>query len=118
GRLAAEHPHACRVLERHRIDYCCGGDRTIGDAAARAGVDLADLAREIEAAAPVTAPTASWVERPLPELIEHLVTAYHEPLAEALPQLVRLTRKVCAVHGPGDPERFRELLAAVLTLQA
>ena len=36
-------PGAVRVLERHRLDYCCGGGRTLADACAGAGVDAATV---------------------------------------------------------------------------
>ena len=39
GGLVAQYPGLARVFERFGIDYCCGGKRTLEDAAARAGAD-------------------------------------------------------------------------------
>ena len=39
GEMVARRPAAARVFERFGIDYCCGGKRTLEDAARRAGTD-------------------------------------------------------------------------------
>ena len=41
--LANAAPHALPVLERHRIDSCCGGTRTLGEACSKAGSSLVAL---------------------------------------------------------------------------
>jgi regulator of cell morphogenesis and NO signaling len=38
-------PNATRVFEKIKIDYCCGGDRLLGDACARAGVQINEVER-------------------------------------------------------------------------
>jgi len=40
----------------------------------------------------------NWAFRPLPELVDHIVRRYHEPLRRALPVLLALARKVESVH--------------------
>ena len=47
--LARSIPAATRVFLRHRLDFCCGGKRTLSDACDRAGLDAAAIAREIAA---------------------------------------------------------------------
>ena len=41
--VATTLPQATRVLEKLKIDYCCGGDQKLGDACARAGIELEKL---------------------------------------------------------------------------
>jgi len=50
GLLVAERPSRSRVLERHGIDFCCGGGTRLGEACERLGLDPAEVARELEAA--------------------------------------------------------------------
>lgn len=118
GALATSAPHAVRVLERHRIDYCCGGGRTLAEVAAQRGLALDTLAAEIDAARPRTPGTVDWATLPLPELIDHIIVTYHRPLEQELRRLGGLARKVCAVHGPKDPSRFAELLETFLAVEA
>lgn len=40
------------VLERFGVNHCCGADLSLREGAAAAGVDLAQLLRALEAAAP------------------------------------------------------------------
>ena len=51
GELASAIPHAARVFEAHRIDYCCGGRRNLGDACAKVGVNPTTIIAELEAPA-------------------------------------------------------------------
>ncbi|HAF16384.1 MAG TPA: hypothetical protein DCK99_22335 [Blastocatellia bacterium] len=41
---------ATRVFEKLKIDYCCGGDRPLGEACATAGVEVENLERMLEEA--------------------------------------------------------------------
>jgi regulator of cell morphogenesis and NO signaling len=117
ARLAAEHPHAIPVLERHRIDYCCKGNRPLAEACAKVGLSVDDLAAEVEAARPRLGAPVDWTRRDLGELIDHIVATHHEPLPEMLDRLVALARKVAAVHGPKDPARLHDLVRVVTALR-
>ncbi|HAF24043.1 MAG TPA: iron-sulfur cluster repair di-iron protein, partial [Blastocatellia bacterium] len=48
--VALELPQATRVFEKLKIDYCCGGDKPLGEACASAGVEVANLERMLEEA--------------------------------------------------------------------
>ena len=37
--IALEAPATTRVFEKFKIDYCCGGNRSIADACAATGID-------------------------------------------------------------------------------
>lgn len=96
GEIAATLPGATAVFRRFKLDFCCGGDRPLAEAAASRGIDpsaveaaLAALEAEGEAAAPDT--TA--------DLVAHILTRYHETHRRELPELIRLARKVERVHG-------------------
>jgi len=119
GELAAEHPLATRVLARHKIDYCCGGGRPLGEVCARRGLDPEALLKEISGelgAGDLT--ERRWDVAPLSDLIEHILITYHRPLAEELPRLEEMARKVVRVHGNKDPEMFAELLSVYRGLKA
>ena len=115
GRLVAETPKAARVLERHDLDYCCQGDRAFVDACRERGLDAEAVMREVVAEPDASATEACWDDRPLEELIDHILTRYHEPLRHELPRLGALARKVEQVHAskPECPRGLAEHLAAV-----
>lgn len=43
----------------------------------------------------------SWWQRPLRELVEHIVEVYHRPLEEELPALLTATGELCIRHPDG-----------------
>jgi regulator of cell morphogenesis and NO signaling len=55
-------------------------------------------------------------DAPLPELIEHILTAYHRPLDVALPRIGALAKEVLRIHGERDPKRHKGVLDAFLAL--
>jgi regulator of cell morphogenesis and NO signaling len=93
--IALSHPGATAVFRRHRIDFCCNGGRTLAEAAVRRGLDPAALVGELDAISPQTAEN-------LPDdadgLIAHVLTRFHETHRRELPELIRLARRVEAVH--------------------
>ena len=100
GQLVAERPARSRVFDRHGLDYCCGGKRTIEDACRRRGVDpdpvLAELAALDAEVVPQNDPIA---DMSMTELADHIVETHHAYLRSELPRLARLVDKVTAVHG-------------------
>lgn len=103
--LATQYPATIRVFQRHRIDFCCGGRRPLGEVCREQALDLEALRRELEAA--VAGPDqrgTDWRQAPLEDLIAHIVDHYHGPLAEELPRLAGMMEKVLRVHGERHPE--------------
>lgn len=108
--LAITYPAASRVFHREGLDYCCGGKRSFEEVCAARGLDAKSLMEEIERAdAP---PAQPWSERPLGELVSHIIGHYHDSLREELPQLVALAAKVESRHA--DKESCPRGLAAHL----
>lgn len=97
GQVATNHPAATQVFLRHRLDFCCGGRQKLGDACRAAGLDPGAVLAEI--AAEETGQSGErWDTRPLPELIDFILTRYHEPLRRDLPGLIAAASKVERVH--------------------
>jgi regulator of cell morphogenesis and NO signaling len=93
--IAATLPGATAVFRRHKLDFCCGGAAPLAEAVAARGADLgtveAELAALVRAEADAPADTDA--------LIDLIVTRYHAAHRRDLPELIRLARRVEAVHG-------------------
>ncbi len=89
-------PAAARVLYRYHLDFCCGGQRTLGDACVEAGVNprvvLDEIARESAVAAP------SHVSTDPVQLVDYILQRYHQPLRPELVRLLEMAQKVERVH--------------------
>jgi regulator of cell morphogenesis and NO signaling len=108
--LAVDKPHAMRILEGFRIDYCCGGDRTFADACDIAGVEAAEVLRVIEETGSAPAeltPTVDFRTMPLTALTEHIVLVHHIFTRQELDRLSFLFEKVCSAHHENHPELHR-----------
>jgi regulator of cell morphogenesis and NO signaling len=104
---ALEMPHALRVFEKLKIDYCCGGGRPIGDACAVAGVGVEELASLLEQAnrEPVaSAPPAVAQSCSLSALIDYIIDKHHTFTREEMERIGALLEKVCSKHGASHPE--------------
>jgi len=120
--LAVTYPAASRVFRRHGLDYCCSGRRPLSEACAAAGLDPVAILDEIgDAEKARTEPDAvDWRARPLPEVIDFIVTGYHARLREELPELVALAEQVEEAHAEkascprGLAALLRQVHAAVL----
>lgn len=119
GQIAAALPLATRVFSRHGIDFCCGGGKTLKEACAVRGLKPEAILEEIDREhLDAEDPPQRWDRAALPELIEHILSAYHQPLAEELPRLEGLIREVAGAHSSREPKMFEDLLRTFLDLKA
>ena len=111
--MARATPAATRVFLRHRLDFCCGGKRTLSEACERAGLDAAAIVREIQAEETRPDDDIWWEERSSTELVDHIERRYHAGLRRDLPALLAAARRVERVHAgkPDVPVGLANLLA-------
>lgn len=110
--IAAELPGAAELFRKSLINFCCGGDISLERAAERAGISSNLLLADLEAlrlAAGQEAPEETG------ELIDHLVSRYHDTHRQELNFLISLAGKVERVHGdhPASPSGLAQALKAL-----
>jgi len=113
--LAVSFPAASRVFHRHGLDFCCHGRRPLGEACAEAGLDAQSVVAEIAAEQAAAPELPRWDEKPIAELVDHIVGFYHRRLREELPELVALATRVESRHADkaSCPHGLRAHLEAV-----
>ena len=112
GEIAATLPGATAVFRNFKLDFCCGGDAILADAVRRRGLEIEAVEAALAALDPsdaVSAPEATGA------LIDHIVSRYHETHRRELPELIRLARKVEAVHAAHveAPKGIADTLGAI-----
>ena len=102
GELARTVPGATAVFRYFDLDFCCGGQLTLREAAAKRNIDPKIVAAELERvpSGAVADNTADLSNEALTELI---LTRYHDLHRQQLPELIRLAARVELVHG-GRPD--------------
>lgn len=105
GQLVADRPARACILEAHGIDYCCGGKTTLEDACQKKGIRVEDVLEKLLAVDRKEEPNAiDWTTAKLADLVDHIVTDYHQPLRQELARVTPLVEKVARVHGDNHPE--------------
>ncbi|NBD21388.1 iron-sulfur cluster repair protein YtfE [Aquabacterium fontiphilum] len=99
GLLARTIPGATRVFHAHHLDFCCGGKQTLRTAADKAGLDATEIAAQLDSLQEGSDEVVDWTEARTPDLVNHILSRYHARHREQLPELIRLARRVEAVHG-------------------
>lgn len=105
--VALELPQATRVFEKLKIDYCCGGDKPLGEACATAGVDVENLERMLEEAGQAEVQgngSLDFQKATLSELVGHILDRHHVYTKEEMARLEPLIDKVIVAHGGNHPE--------------
>jgi len=117
ARAVLDHSECAPVFQRHRIDYCCKGQRSIADACQERGLDAGVLLDELQRAITERSESASPDPSAMstPYLLAYIVTKHHGYLRRTLPFVRVLAAKVSRVHGDHDP-RLRRLETIVTEL--
>lgn len=114
--IATTHPELLPELEKLGIDYCCGGTRPLGEAAAKAGRETDAVVRQLAEYQPARhAEAGDWTSRTMTELADNIEHTHHVFAREALERLETLTAKCVAAHGEDEP-RLRELQQVLAAL--
>lgn len=115
GNLACNIPGATRVFHAFHLDFCCGGQKSLRQAALERGIDALAVQERLLALNPDDALEADWRKASSERLIEHLLQRYHEVHRQQLPELIRLAARVEQVHGSRAecPRGLTDLLIAM-----
>lgn len=98
GQLATSIPGATGVFHQYKLDFCCGGSRTLAEVAAERGLDATEIIAKLsELQQQIT--SRDWRAAKPAELVHHILQRFHAKHREQLPELIRLARRVETVHG-------------------
>ncbi len=106
GEIVAQAPSSARLFELLGIDYCCGGEETLEEVAAKGGHDVGKLISALRAMGPegTGGSTRVWADAPLEEVMAHIVDTHHVYLRRELPRLEKVVATVLRVHGDEHAE--------------
>lgn len=101
-------PKSSDVFKKNQIDFCCGGNVPLHEAAARKSIDVKDLITELKdlyANHPAGPEDMEfWTQTPSNKLVWHIQERYHRATEEELKQMSPYVTKVMNVHGENHPE--------------
>jgi len=110
--IAAHIPGATTVFRKAKLDFCCGGNVALKVAAAEKNLPLDDLVANLSS---IGAPTEKSAPDAVSELVPYIVERFHSVHRRELQELLRLAKKVEAVHRehPHVPKGLADVLVEI-----
>lgn len=109
--IVNELPKTSDVFKKNRIDFCCGGNIPLSDAAAQNGLNIDHLLAELEEVFQkfenAEKDVEVWTDSDSNTIIDHIITNYHRASTEELSMLSPYVTKVARVHGDNHPELLK-----------
>lgn len=105
GELVAVNYKTATVFKKHKIDFCCQGGRTIGEACEKKGTSIGPLLRESEEVMQEkTTDTTDYQSWPLDLLADYIEKKHHRYVEQRSQEIKPFLDKLCRVHGDRHPE--------------
>lgn len=106
GRIVVDYPETADVFEKHGIDFCCNGNKTLAAACEEKQISLDTLKalleeRQSDQDRSNLPDFRTW---PLDLLADYVEKKHHRYVEESLPSLTRYLEKIRLVHGQAHPE--------------
>lgn len=95
GQIAVDLPGATAIFRRLKLDFCCGGQTPLAQACEDNQLSLPEVLDELTR---LDRLASKAVPQSTDEMINHILTRFHAVHREQLPELIRMARRVEAVH--------------------
>ncbi|HHF3631615.1 TPA: iron-sulfur cluster repair protein YtfE [Haemophilus influenzae] len=102
--LAVSIPGATKIFREYDLDFCCGGSVLLEVATQQKNLNLTEIEKRLTDLQQSTAENndKDWTSASYAEMIDHIITRFHNRHHEQLPELITLAEKVENVHGDRD----------------
>ncbi len=102
--LVKERPSRSRILQRHGLDFCCGGGLPLSEACAKRSISTESILHDLDELDNETSSPneTDFHGLSLAGLVSNIIDVHHEHLRVELPRLARMLDRVCQVHGSRD----------------
>lgn len=105
GDIVTDDYRAAEIFKQQGIDFCCGGNQSLEQAAKEKKLDIVELENKLNNLDAVVAGHQSNFKDWKPDfLCDYIVNEYHNKVYNVLPQLMAYLNKIVQVHGAHHPE--------------
>ena len=105
SQIVTENLQAAHILERHHIDFCCGGDKTLGQACKERGIEPNEINSKLKEVMSGSDSETEFIKNmDAAELSDYIIKRHHAYVKENIPALKKYLKKVNEVHGINHPE--------------
>src|ERR1035438_535766 len=106
GEIALEYTGSIPLFENWKIDFCCGGKKSLKEAWELKGLPLQEVMGKLQKKADerMDAGEINWKEKSVGEVIGYIEEKHHTYTRSQTALLRRLAEKVARVHGQNHAE--------------
>lgn len=115
GQVVIDFPKSTEIFMKYNIDFCCGGDRSVGDAIREDNpeADVEKILKEVNEAydnfLDEDYKKVDWENKSMTELLEFIENTHHSFMKKTLPVTEELILKIFKVHFDHDKELLTEI---------
>lgn len=108
GEWVAENFRTAEIFQKHKIDFCCKGNRTLQEVCQEKGLNEANLLKELKSvSAGASHGDPDFRSWPIDLLADYIVKIHHSYVEKAINNLQPYLDKVAKVHGERHPELWQ-----------
>ncbi|TYP94797.1 regulator of cell morphogenesis and NO signaling [Fodinibius salinus] len=104
GEIVKDDYRAAQVFQQYKLDFCCGGNRTIEEACAKKGIDPQEVYQALEQLGQAGSKKDNYDQWSLDFLVDYIVNNHHGFSRNKLPEIGKYAKKVAKVHGDRHEE--------------
>jgi len=102
--IVTRHQHAATILEKHHLDFCCKGKRTLYQACNEKGIMIEPVITDLKQATENNKNIHNKFDLMNAEnLIHYILAKHHSYVKQAMPSILSHLEKVSAKHGKSFP---------------
>lgn len=109
--IVNELPKTSDVFKSYRIDFCCGGNIPLSEAAAQGNLNIDAILEDLKAVYEKNESKETdlevWTNSDSNTIIDHVIANYHRATEEEFKMLSPYVTKVSRVHGDNHPELLK-----------
>ena len=108
GEYVAMDYRTATLFQKHGIDFCCKGGRTIEQVCAKNDITPQELRAGLDQILDTTSGggTIDYQSWPIDLLVDYIEKKHHRYVEATTPTLIQFLNKLCNVHGERHPELF------------
>jgi regulator of cell morphogenesis and NO signaling len=104
GQVVAEDYRTAQVFREFKMDFCCGGTKSIENACIERNVDLHEVITALEGLGKDGTRDDNYNNWSLDFLVDYIINNHHQFTRNKLPEISFYAQKVATVHGSRHPE--------------
>lgn len=108
GEIVKNNYQTAEVFKRYKIDFCCGGNKTINEACSDKNIAVDELTTALSEKTNQNAGgNHNYKDWDADFLANYIVNVHHKYVKENIPLLSEFTNKIASVHGSRHPELLK-----------